>query len=117
MGGPSNFAPTAEALLTQSDTAPKLVVVADGEHTKVKQRIQRGLDDRGIKAKIVMVEPSLESALGILERGTEMRQRREVLVLDDQEILSRIQYILGAEEFPRQADDLFSLLGIKIPET
>jgi hypothetical protein len=116
VGGPSNFAPTAEALLAQSDTAPELFVVADGDQTKVKPRIQQGLDNRGIKAKILIVEPSLESALGILEPGTQQRQRREVLVLDDKEILSRIQYTLEAEELPVQVHKLFSLLGISIPE-
>jgi hypothetical protein len=78
--------------------------------------LQQGLDNRGIKAKILIVEPSLESALGILEPGTHQRQRREVLVLDDKEILSRIQYTLEAEELPVQVHKLFSLLGISIPE-
>ena len=117
VGGPSNFALTAEALLAQSDTAPKLVVGADGDQTKVKPRIQRGLDNRGIKATILIVEPSLEFTLCILQPGFEQRQRRQVLVFDDQEILSCIQYTFGAAELPRQVDKLFSLLGIRIPET
>lgn len=115
VGGPSNFARTAEALLAQSDTTPKLVVVADGDQATVRSRIQQDLRTRGIKAKIVIVEPGLESALGILEPGTEQRRRREVLALDDQEILSRIQFALGAAVFPGQVNNLFALLGIRIP--
>jgi hypothetical protein len=84
--------------------------------TQPASALQQGLDNRGIKAKILIVEPSLESALGILEPGTHQRQRREVLVLDDKEILSRIQYTLEAEELPGQVHKLFSLLGISIPE-
>lgn len=115
VGGPSNFARTAEVILAQSDTAPKLVVVADGDQATVKSRIQQDLNARGIKAKIVLVEPGLESALGILEPGTEQRRRREILTLADQEILSRIQWALGAAEFPGQINNLFSLLGIRVP--
>ena len=115
VGGPSNFARTAEALLAQSDKAQELFVIADGDQNQVKPRIQQGLDERGIKAKIVIVEPSLEAALGILEPGTEQLQRRRLLILEDQEILSRIQYSLGAGNVPGQVDKLFSLLGIRMP--
>ncbi|MGU3502506.1 restriction endonuclease [Mycobacterium sp. C31M] len=115
VGGPSNFARTAEALLAQSDKAQELFVIADGDQNLVRPRIQQGLDERGIKAKIVIVQPSLEAALGILEPGTEQLQRRRLLILEDQEILSRIQYSLGAGNVPEQVDKLFSLLGIRMP--
>ncbi|MDP7706937.1 restriction endonuclease [Mycobacterium sp. TY815] len=117
VGGPSNFGPTAEALLPHSVTVPKFVVVADGDQTGVKARIQRDLADRAIKAKVVIVEPGLESALGILEPGTEQRRRRELRVLDDQVILSRIQYSLETGRVPAQVNELFSLLGIRVPWT
>ncbi len=117
VGGPSNFGPIAEALWAQSDTVPKFVVVADGDQTGVKARIQRDLADRAIKAKVVIVETGLESALGILEPGTEQRRRRELRVLNDQMILSRIQYSHETTGFPAQVNELFSLLGIRIPWT
>lgn len=115
VGGPSNFAPTAEALLAQSDKAPTIVVVADGDQKLVESRIQQGLDDRGIEAKIVIVEPSLEVALGILEPGIEQRLRRRLLNLSDKELLSRIEHTLSAGNVPGRVRNLFSLLGVRTP--
>lgn len=108
-GGPSNFVPIADAL---ADSAQQLVIVADGDQVGARQRIAQGLDEREIKAEVLMVEPSLESALGLVAPGTEDRQRRKLLAIDDQDMLLRIQHALDAAALPSQVAKLFSRLGI-----
>lgn len=118
VGGPSNFVPIADALVAQADRAQQLVIVAEGDQAGAQRLIEQGLQKREIEAEVLMVEPSLEVALGLVGPGpgTEERQRQRLMALDDQEIILRIQGALGgargAAALPAQVGKLFSRLGI-----
>jgi predicted ATP-dependent endonuclease of OLD family len=119
VGGASNFAPSAEALLAQSDEGVRLVVVADGDTAAMKQRINNDLAQRAIKAKVLVVEPNLEAALGLFEPGEFARGRRKVLNLDDRLLLSQIRAGIesGATDQKSAVDELFKVLGINPPSS
>jgi hypothetical protein len=71
IGGQTNFGPSAEALLTQFDDAPQLIVIADGDGDPeaARQQITNDLIQRAAAAEVLVVEPTLETSLGIFKPG------------------------------------------------
>lgn len=69
VGGQTNFGPSAEALLTQFDDAPQLIVIADGDGDPeaARQQITNDLIQRAAAAEVLVVEPILETSLGIFQ--------------------------------------------------
>jgi hypothetical protein len=72
VGGQTNFGPSAEALLTQFDDAPQSIVIADGDGDPeaARQQITNDLIQRAAAAEVLVVEPTLETSLGIFKRMT-----------------------------------------------
>lgn len=116
VGGPSNFAPIAEAL-TSTSNGLRLIVVADGGTAATKERIRNDLRQKEIDATVVFIEPSLEAALGLVESDESAHERRRLLRLDDHSLLAKIEGNLKTviPDQPRGIRDLFKVLGIQPP--
>lgn len=71
VGGQTNFGHSAEASLTQFDDAPQLIVIADGDGDPeaARQQITNDLFQRAAAAEVLVVEPTLETSLGIFKPG------------------------------------------------
>jgi len=121
VGGPSNFAPSAEALLSQFDEAPHLIVIADGDGrpAATKKRISNDLARRlpDIRPKFLIVDPTLESALGLSELEEFPMSQRRPRTLDDHLLLERVTAsIFRPIEQPKDVRQLFRVLGINVPD-
>jgi hypothetical protein len=93
VGGQTNFGPSAEALLTQFDDAPQLIVIADGDGDPeaARQRITNDLFQRAAAAEVLVVEPTLETSLGIFKPGDFSASRRRFLTSDTNRLLKLLK--------------------------
>ena len=93
VGGQTNFGPSAEALLTQFDDAPQLIVIADGDGDPeaARQRITNDLFQRAAAAEVLVVEPTLETSPGIFKPGDFSASRRRFLTSDTNRLLKLLK--------------------------
>lgn len=121
VGGAANFAPSAEALLTQFERTPRFIVIADGDGQPeaARQRIANDLTNRlaDIPAELFIIDSTLEVALGLFTPSEFASGRRKVLSLSEQLLLSKIDAGIESLDAVRadEVSKLFSLLGIERP--
>ena len=120
VGGPLNFASTADAFVGSMDTIPKVLILADGDGQPelARRQIEREFELRlpELEPKVVIAEPTLEAVLGLFAPGEFAKGRRKVLALDDKLLLSELRKALGkmAPGESKEASNLLKALGIQI---
>jgi len=120
VGGPANFAASVAAHVALATQAPHIVVVADGDDSEAVEeriRLQFEQDLPDIDVDVVVLQPTLEVALGLFGPEELAGGRRKVLQLSDALLLRKIASGIGAKEGEERMaiDRLFELLGMAMP--
>jgi 5S rRNA maturation endonuclease (ribonuclease M5) len=119
-GGLLNLAPLAQAVVAQSDDPPKIIIVADGDGdgAAIEQQLARDLAERFMDAEVLVLEPTLESAMGLFKPDEFSSGRRRFLLSDT----PKLKKMLATGIQGRTAGDgsgvveLLARLGVKMTE-
>jgi Restriction endonuclease len=119
VGGLTNFAPSAEALLSQFEKAPRLIVIVDGDGQPeaTRRQLTNDLTQRAIAAEVLVVEPTLKAALGIFKPGEFSASRQRFLMSDTNKLLEMVKVGIKSRSIGdgSGAVELLTTLGIMVP--
>jgi hypothetical protein len=120
VGGLANFAPSAEALLSQFEHAPRLIVIADGDGQSeaTRRQLTNDLTQRATAAEVLVVDPTLEAALGIFKPGEFSASRQRFLMSDTNKLLKMLKAGIKSRSIGdgSGAVELLTTLGVVVPD-